>query len=207
MIPISDILIRSISGYVFIIPLLILYFLVLKITGRKQCFLHIAGVFLFGYYLFGLLTVTGIGYTSTITFRPNISWTPFIGMMTGPIDTILNVILFVPLGFFLPLLYKKYNHMKTVALTGFLFSLSVEIVQMFDWGSSDINDLITNTVGACFGYWAYCLLSKIIPTNLKEQLHSKHVNGMLEVFLFAIYTFAIMVTLQPWVVHSLLNIP
>ena len=68
-------------------------------------------------------------------------------MISGPIDTILNVVLFVPFGFFLPLLYKKYHHIKTVVLTGFLFSLSVEIVQMFGWGSTDINDLITNTVG------------------------------------------------------------
>ncbi len=113
----------------------------------------------FGYYLFGLLTVTGIGFTSTMTFRPNISWTPFIGMITGPIDTILNIILFVPLGFFLPLLYKKYHYMKTVALTGFLFSLAVEIVQMFGWGSSDINDLMTNTAGACIGFFS--LLSAV----------------------------------------------
>lgn len=207
MIPISDILIRSISGYVFIFPLIVLYFVVLKTTGRKQSVLHIAGVFLFGYYLFGILTVTGIGYTSTITFRPNISWTPFIGMITGPIDTILNVILFVPLGFFLPLLYKKYYQMKTVALTGFLFSLSVEIVQMFGWGSSDINDLITNTAGACIGFLAYCLLSRILPSNLKKQLQSNRVNPFLEVLLLGICTFAIMVTIQPWFVHSVLNIP
>ena len=207
MIPISDILIRSISGYVFIIPLLILYFLVLRKTGRKQSVLHTAGVFLFGYYLFGLLTVTGIGFTSTITFRPNISWTPFVGMITGPIDTILNVILFVPLGFFLPLLYKKCHRMKSVALTGFLFSLSVEIVQMFGWGSSDINDLITNTAGACIGFLMYCLLSRILPSNLKKQLQSKRVNPFLEVSLLGICTFALMVTIQPWFVHSVLNIP
>lgn len=166
MIPISDILIRSISGYVFMVPVFVLYFLWLKKLGRTQSFLHTAAVFVFGYYLFGLLTVTGIGFTSTMTFRPNISWTPFIGMITGPIDTILNIILFVPLGFFLPLLYKKYHHMKTVALTGFLFSLAVEIVQMFGWGSSDINDLMTNTAGACIGFLVYCLLSRILPANL-----------------------------------------
>jgi len=41
MLPISDILIRSISGYVFIVPVIILYFLYLKKSGRKQSFLHI----------------------------------------------------------------------------------------------------------------------------------------------------------------------
>ena len=78
--------------------------------------------------------------------------------------------------------------MKTVALTGFLFSLAVEIVQMFGWGSSDINDLMTNTAGACIGFLVYCLLSRILRD-------------------FAICTFAIMVTAQTWFVHDVLNVP
>ena len=207
MIPISDILIRSMSGYLFMIPVLVLYFLWLKKSGKVQSLLHTVAVFVFGYYLFGLLTVTGIGFTSTMNFHPNISWTPFIGMITGPIDTILNVILFVPLGFFLPLLYKKYHNIKAIALTGLLLSLAVEFVQMFDWGSSDINDLMTNTAGACVGFWIYFLLSKILPANLKKQFQSRKVNAMVEVFFFAICTFVIMVTAQTWFVHSVLNIP
>ena len=47
-------------------------------------------------------------YTSTISFSPKISLIPFLGMITGPIDTILNLILFVPLGVFLPFLYKRF---------------------------------------------------------------------------------------------------
>jgi len=207
MIPISDILIRSMSGYLFMIPVLVLYFLWLKKSGKVQSLLHTVAVFIFGYYLFGLLTVTGIGFTSTMNFHPNISWTPFIGMITGPIDTILNVILFVPLGFFLPLLYKKYHNIKAIALTGLLLSLAVEFVQMFDWGSSDINDLMTNTAGACVGFLIYFLLSKILPANLKKQFQSRKVNAMVEVFFFSICTFVIMVTAQTWFVHSVLNIP
>ena len=206
MLPISDILIRSISGYVFIVPILILYFLYPRKSGREQSLLHIAAVFVFCYYLFGILTVAGIGYTSTISFSPKISLIPFLGMITGPIDTILNLILFVPLGVFLPFLYKKYHHIKTVALTGFLFSLSVEIVQMFGWGSSDINDLIINTAGACLGYWIYYLLSKALPNNFRKKLQSENVNGTVEVLLFVIYIFMVMVTVQPWVIHDVLNI-
>lgn len=207
MIPISDILIRSMSGYVFLIPIFILYFLWLRKAGKAQNIFHIAAVFVFGYYLFGLLTVTGIGFTSSMNFRPNISWTPFIGMITGPVDTILNVILFVPLGFFLPLLYRKCRSMKAVVLTGLLFSLAVEFLQMLGWGSSDINDLITNTAGACVGFWVYCLLSKILPTDLSKKLQSRNVNAVAEILLISICTFVIMVTAQTWFVHSVLNIP
>ena len=206
MLPISDILIRSISGYVFIVPVLIFYFLYLKKSKRKQSSFHIFAVFLFYYYLFGILTVTGIGYTSTMSFRPKISLIPFFDMISGPVNTILNVVLFVPLGFFLPLLYKKYCRIKTVVLTGFLFSLSVEIFQMFGWGSTDINDLITNMAGVCVGYLVYYLLSKALPDDLRKKFQSKNVNDMVEVFLLAIYTFMVMVTIQPWVIHNLLNV-
>lgn len=206
MLPISDILIRSISGYIFIVPALILYFLYLKKSGREQNIFHITAVFVFCYYLFGILTVTGIGYTSTISFHPKISLIPFLGIINGLIDTVLNLVLFVPLGFFLPLLYKKYHHIKTVILTGFLFSLSIEIAQMFGWGLTDINDLIINTAGTCLGYFIYYLLSKILSHNFVLKFQSKNVNDIVEMLLFAIYIFIVMVTIQTWVIHSLLNI-
>ena len=90
--------------------------------------------------------MTGIGKMKP--FLPNIVLTPFPDI----IDTILNVVLFLPLGFFLPLLYQKYNSISNVALTGF-FSLFVEIMQMFGRGATDINDLMTNTIGSCLGYF------------------------------------------------------
>ena len=102
---ITDILIRSISGYVFIVPGLLLYFICLKKptkTNKNQMPLHIATVFVFCYYLIGVLTMTGIGKLKV--FEPTIVLIPFRDMISGPIDTILNVILFAPLGFFLPLL-------------------------------------------------------------------------------------------------------
>lgn len=207
MIPISDIIIRSISGYVFIVPVIALYCLILAKRDRKQTLLHISALCIFCYYLFGILTVTGIGFTKSMIFSPNLSLTPFIGMITGPIDTMLNVILFVPMGLFLPLLYKKYNSIKAVALTGFMFSLSVEIVQMFGWGSSDVNDLITNTIGTCLGYFISKVLLKVLPNKLKSQLVAKDNIEIAELLFFVVCTFVIMVTAQRWVVHSVLNIP
>lgn len=207
MIPIQDIIIRSLSGYVFIVPIIVLYYIFLAKKEREQSLLHIFIVCIFCYYLFGILTVTGIGYTSTISFRPQISLIPFVGMITGPIETILNIVLFVPMGLFLPLLYKKYNKFKTVVITGILFSVSIELVQMFNWGASDINDVMTNTMGACLGYLIYSIISKILPDKLDRQLKSKKVNAFIEVFLLSVCIFVIMVTVQPWFVHNVINIP
>ncbi|MBQ9954184.1 MAG: VanZ family protein [Eggerthellaceae bacterium] len=207
VIPVSDILVRSMSGYLFMLPIFALYFMWLKKTGRAQSLPHTVAAFVFGYYLFGLLTVTGIGFTSAIAFSPDVSWTPFVGMVTGPVETVLNIVLFVPLGFFLPLLYKSCRSAKAVALVGFLLSLAVEFFQMFGWGSSDINDLMTNTVGTCIGFLAYRLLSRVLPANLDKQLQSRFVNATAEVIFFAVCAFAIMITAQTWFVHGVLNIP
>lgn len=201
---ITDILIRSISGYIFVVPGILLYFLIQNNFGKKQTLPHIATIFIFCYYLIGILTMTGIGRLKA--FSPRIVLIPFLDMISGPIDTMLNVILFVPLGFFLPLLYKKYNRVSNIALTGFLFSLSIEIVQMFGRGATDINDLITNTVGVCLGYFLYKLLSKSIRKDFCREFQSNKINAEIEVLLFWVYSFVIMLTIQPLLIHSLFRL-
>ena len=49
-------------------------------------------------------------------------------------EIILNIVLFMPLGLFLPFMYENHNNIKKVFLTGFFMSLSVELFQMFGRG-------------------------------------------------------------------------
>lgn len=201
---ITDILIRSLSGYIFVVPGIVLYFWCLKKSEKKQTPIHIATVFVFCYYLIGILTMTGIGKLKS--FSPEIVLIPFLDMISGPIDTVLNIVLFVPLGFFLPLLYKKYSRISNIALTGFLFSLSIEIVQMFGRGSTDINDLITNTVGASLGYFIYKWFVRIARKEVLAKFQNNKINDEIEVLLFIAYSFVIMVTIQPFVISSLFSL-
>lgn len=201
---ITDILIRSFSGYIFVVPGVLLYFLVLKRCERKQQPLHIAAVFVFCYYLIGILTMTGIGKLHA--FSPRITLLPFVGMIRGPVDTLLNLILFFPMGLFLPLLYKKYNRIGRVALTGFLFSLVIELIQMFGRGATDINDLITNTLGAYFGYFAYKRLSALLPESFCSEFRANSLDGRLDVLFFMAYSLVIMVTIQPLVIRTLFRL-
>ena len=201
---VTDILIRSLSGYIFMIPAISLYFLCLKKTGKKQPSVHIAVVFVFCYYLIGVLTMTGIGKLRA--FSPRIVLIPFLDMISGPVDTAENIILFAPLGFFLPLLYRKYHRPGSVALTAFLFSLSVEIVQMFGGGASDINDLITNTVGAILGYFVYKKLSLLLKKGLHRKFQAVKINTGIEVLFFIACAFVIMTTVQPLLISSLFHL-
>ena len=201
---ISDILIRSISGYIFIIPGILLYFVILWKIERKQTLLHITTALIFCYYLIGILTMTGIHAFKS--FSPKIVLIPFLDMISGPIDTFLNVILFVPLGFFLPMLYRKYSQIGRVVLTGFLFSIIIEIVQMFGMGATDINDLITNTLGTCLGYCVYKWIFSFVPKKLQKRFQANKMNDCIEVLFFVIYVFLVMVTIQPYMIHKLFQL-
>lgn len=198
---IIDIFICSISGYIFIIPGLFLYFMYLKKSGKKQTLHHIVTAFIFCYYFIGILVMTRI--SSFKSFSPRIVFIPSVDIIKGSIDTILNVLLFLPLGFFIPLLYKKYNHISRIALTGFLLSLSIELVQMFGMGTTDINDLITNTVGTCLGYFLYKVLSKGTGKEFCEKFQADKINDDIEVLFFVFYSFLIMFTIQPPFIQNL----
>ncbi|MCS5734420.1 VanZ family protein [Herbiconiux daphne] len=79
--------------------------------------------------------------------------TPLV--VDGPgsaVDAVLNVFVFVPLGLLLALAAVRF---RTVLLGALALSLIIEVTQyVSDVGrTADINDIITNVTGACFG-WA-----------------------------------------------------
>ena len=202
--PIQQIIIRSLSGYLFVIPMLIFYLIALFRSGNKQSLLRIVAILAFGYYLIGVLTVTGIHELKA--FSPRLVLVPFLDMIRGPMDTVFNIILFLPFGFFLPLLYRKYNRAIQVVFAGFLLSLSIEVLQMFGMGTTDINDLITNTIGAFLGYGIYTVLSNVTPQGVCGRFYAAADHEQKELLLLVVYSFAIMVTVQPVVVSRLFGL-
>lgn len=94
-------------------------------------------------------------------FDPNISILPFQqGIL---FSDYLNVLMFVPLGIFLPLMWKNYHSFKETVKYGFYLSLFIEFCQLFTRArATDINDLITNTLGVIIGWVIYLAFSKLI---------------------------------------------
>ena len=86
------------------------------------------------------------------------------GMSMGMIlDMIFNVILFMPLGVALPIIWRKANLWKTT-LVGFVITFLIEVaVQPFIERDPTCDDLLCNTLGALFGYLLFMLLRKIFP--------------------------------------------
>ena len=99
-------------------------------------------------------------------FRVNLI--PFVNLLDydSGRDLLINLIgnfaMFIPTGVITPMIYKHLNSFGKVTLTGFLLSLSIEIIQLpFAVRASDVDDLILNTLGCMVGYGIYVLAKKI----------------------------------------------
>jgi glycopeptide antibiotics resistance protein len=68
-----------------------------------------------------------------------------------------NIIMFIPLGFLLPLLASKFDDVKRLIFTAALLSISIELLQFISisfgtYRFVDIDDVMLNTFGAFMGY-------------------------------------------------------
>ena len=189
-----------ICGYIPAAAALTLLFILLNSTGKKRTPGHILVSFVFCFYLVGILTMTGIWYLGS--FAPRIVLIPFLDMIRSPLQTALNVLLFIPLGLFLPLLYRNCERIGKVLLVGFLVSLSVEALQMFGCGTSDVNDLITNTIGAGLGFALWKLLCVVIPGSRLKTIRIEGAQTRAELILLCAISLAAMLTVQPLLYHA-----
>ncbi len=206
MFNVGYLLTRAISGYIFMIPVIAIYMFLLYRKGMAQNPFHIVSAFIFCFYLFAILSATGIGGTLFQAFSPEFRLIPFGDILHSPRHFILNLVSFVPFGFFLPLMYRQYRSAKRAALTGFLFSLSIELVQMFGWGVTEVDDLMANTLGVCIGYWLFSLISQRLPDRFREKFCAEKINGVAAVSVFSALTFAIMAVLQPILRYDILHL-
>ena len=74
-------------------------------------------------------------------------------------NTIGNIAIFAPIGIFSAYLFK--TDFKHTTLLGFLISLTIEGGQLPLDRTSDVDDLILNTIGAIAGYGIYKLFKKL----------------------------------------------
>ena len=70
----------------------------------------------------------------------------------------LNILLFVPFGYLLPLLRKRADRWRKVVLCGFVLSLGIELIQLVTHlGMFDLDDLMNNTLGALLGWLCHAI--------------------------------------------------
>lgn len=156
--------------------------------------------YLFGYffalYLFIALLLAGTPNLSEIKlmqklnrpmYNPILNYIPLSDGIN--ISTILNIIYFIPFGFLLPTLWQRFRSFIPCICTSLLFSLFIEISQLFNNRATDIDDLIMNTLGAIIGWFIFTVLSKILrklSNNTMVDIISNKIIVKLEPYMYII---------------------
>ncbi len=126
-------------------------------------------------------------------FDPNISLLPFgNGVLYSDY---LNIIMFIPLGIILPLMWRKFHKFNYTVKYAFYLSLFIELSQLFTrFRATDVNDLVMNTLGAILGWLIYFIFSKLLlkfiqPINLFESSRFLSAEPKIYVLIAAVSTF------------------
>lgn len=110
-------------------------------------------------YLNAMYIVIGVPGVQYICWDPTLNLIPFQDFSARNVEgMVLNAIMFAPLGFLLPAYFERYRHWGRTLAAGFLTSLTVELIQLFTFRATDVDDLIMNTLGTLVGF----LLAKLI---------------------------------------------
>ena len=150
--------IETAAASAILIPILFLYQIFIFHNIKKT-----AAYIIFILYLTAMCFLVGFPSVTGIKIGWSYNFIPFYGMLNDITNSYLNVLLFIPLGIFVPCLWPEYRSMmKTVGL-GLMTSLGIEILQIFTFRATDINDVITNVAGTMIGYLIGRLIIKRFP--------------------------------------------
>ena len=96
-----------------------------------------------------------------LNLKPFVYLFDYPTMQEALLNLIGNTLMFLPLGIVWPAVFRQLNTHGKVIGAGFGVSLTIEILQLPFFGrSTDIDDLILNTLGFLLGYGIYLLVRK-----------------------------------------------
>ncbi|PDY23050.1 hypothetical protein COM83_16845 [Bacillus cereus] len=171
----TEVLMGYLYTYFFTIIFCIVFQIVFYFKAKRNIsILHFLWVYVFLFYLslvYGvtqIATVWDISRYETWIRVSQINLTLFD--TAGSTAYLLNILLFMPLGFLLPTIWPHFRKMKNTVCAGFFFSLAIELNQLLNNRITDIDDLFTNTLGAIIGYVIYRVLFKMICKREEKKL-------------------------------------
>ena len=179
------------DGYEFLalaVPFFVLFVIMRgkRQKGEKDGASCLAASAVFLIYLWGVFHFTGAGTIwepvrygmSGGAFRQEeINLIPF-SLGIDPVGYGLNVVLFLPFGFLLPFLWKETDSLRKTAAGGFMLSLLIELSQLLNNRSTDVDDLILNTAGAVLGYGAFRMLDLISGGKIRCRVSGRLIRRM-----------------------------
>ena len=123
-------------------------------------------------YLFAAYTIFIVWLTLLIreprgterVFIPELFWAirgwivnPTIESKKEAVQYLMNILFFIPYG----VLFPWKDNWKHVFVTALVLSVFIELSQfIFNLGWCEVDDVISNTLGAMIGYWIWWKVSK-----------------------------------------------
>ena len=183
---------------IFTVPIgfFLQHFFTERTKKRKLIFI------LFSLYLIAVFSAVGIPDIRSLVFDPSLNIIPIIDITNSPISYIrnelLNILLFVPLGIFLPVIWSQdLFTLKRTVVFGLGLSFLIEVSQLFTFRLTDIDDIITNVLGTALGY--YLLLYCKKHCNIKTDIVDGKISARVELFVLFFYTTLIMFFVKPYI--------
>lgn len=129
---------RHLTVYAFLVYCGIVLFATLFLGGIN---------FAPGYYLLNLQPFIWI----TETYE--MGWARMIEQL------ILNILMFIPLGFLAPMVFQSLRRLWSAAAFSLCCTVFIEVFQYFTGRAADIDDVIMNLLGGVLGFFVFALLN------------------------------------------------
>lgn len=167
-------------GYEFLsqfIPFFVVLMLFRRSRGKygASCSIqHYVFPTVFAVYIIAVFHVTGTGTLydamrfEAKSLQGRVNLIPFSNEI-NVLGYLLNVVMFMPLGFLLPLIWKQMGKFVCIFFSGFGFSFLIEASQLLCHRGTDVDDLIMNTLGAVVGFLLYRVWDRL--TKSRYQLN------------------------------------
>lgn len=177
-----------IIGFVAMIILAILYLPFYFLLRRRFPFRRQVAGFFFGACILVICYVTVVdqmilnlqNYGTIFSSYHNLNLIPLqfllevkAGNTRSLTQAIANILMFLPLGFILPVALPHLRRLSRTTLCACAISFTIELIQYFIGRAIDIDDLLLNTLGGVLGYFLYMAASKLLFLRSKRALHNE----------------------------------
>ena len=181
---------KRVAGLVLSILILFAWIIFVTVRRKQNNFLHVTVQASFFIYVFAVLQLTGYfilfkevsshGWWDKMNQRiethdrVNLELFKTIDIyQTWGKQILGNFVMLLPLGIYLPLIYKRlrktYNFF-VVLLICFLVSVGIELLQLAtSYRSTDIDDVLLNTLGGGVGFLIYQLIKVIVTPQTRAD--------------------------------------
>lgn len=178
----------STIGGAILVPFILISIITIIFVGIKRKLGAVGILFniFFALYIFTLIEILffsiPVNPSEIVAARefshPQMNLIPLRDILSEPLPIIIrnlvgNIIIFIPLGFFLPILIHRARKIKAAAIIVVVSALVVELIQFIgsfvifqlNWKIVDIDDVLMNIIGGMIGIVAYYIFNQYFKLN------------------------------------------